>query len=98
MTAKRTAGGPAVKRGAPPGNKNAIGNLGNWYPRGNFVTRHLMSKLLGSSGYSDAQRTKLVHKLTQRLFDRAIAGDLQAIKEICNRMEGRPRRTPNRNS
>jgi uncharacterized protein YjcR len=79
------------RRGAPLGNKNAAGNAGNWYPRGNFVTRHLISKLLADSNYSAPQRAKLVRKLAERLIDSALAGDMAAIKEIFDRIEGRPR-------
>jgi hypothetical protein len=82
----------ASRRGAPLGNKNAIGNSGNWYPRGNFVTRHLISKLLANSAYSAPQRAKLLRKLAERLFDSALAGEMSAIKEIFMRVEGPPRK------
>jgi hypothetical protein len=92
MPAKSFPGKSASKRGAPLGNTNAAGNAGNWYPRGNFITRHLISRLLANSDYSAPQRAKLVRKLTERLFDNALAGDLVAIKEIFNRIEGRLRK------
>jgi uncharacterized protein YjcR len=82
----------ASKRGAPLGNKNAAGNAGNWYPRGNFITQRLMSELLADSDYTAPQRTKLARKLAERLLDKAMTGDMTAIKEIINRIEGRSRR------
>jgi hypothetical protein len=58
-----------LRRGAPPGNKNAAGN---WYPRGNFITRRLMTDLLADSDYSAPQRAKLVHHLVKRLIHNAL--------------------------
>jgi uncharacterized protein YjcR len=81
------------KRGAPPGNKNAIGNPGNWYPRGKFVTRQLISTLLADSGYSPVQQSKLVRRIVKQLIMKALDGDMRAIKEIWTRVEGKvPRR------
>jgi hypothetical protein len=42
-----------------PGNKNAIGNPGNWYPRGNFITRQLVSQLLADPAYGAAEQGQL---------------------------------------
>jgi hypothetical protein len=80
---------PAFRRGAQPGNKNALGNAGNWYPRGDFVTRQLMTKLLAEPEYGAPQRAKLVRHLVKQLIRKALAGDKAAIKEIFNRVEGR---------
>jgi uncharacterized protein YjcR len=75
MPTKSFPGKPAAsKRGAPLGNKNAAGNAGNWYPRGNFITRHLISTLLANSDYCEPQRAKLVRKLAERLARRPLKG------------------------
>jgi hypothetical protein len=83
------------KRGAPPGNKNAAGNSGNWYPRGNFVTRQMITMLLADSDYSPALQSKLVRRIVKQLIMKALDGDMRAIKEIFRRVEGRPRRVSN---
>jgi hypothetical protein len=80
------------RRGAPPGNKNAAGNAGKWYPRGNFLTRQLMTEFLANSGYSAPQRARLVRLLVKLLVERALAGDRAVIKEVFNLVEGRPRK------
>ena len=80
------------KRGAPPGNQNAVGNSGNWYPRGKFITKQLISQLLADYSHEPRRRGKLVRKLCERLVESALSGDMIAIKEICHRIEGRPGR------
>lgn len=79
-------------RGAPPGNQNAAGNAGNWYPRGKFITKQLISQLLADYSHEPRRRGKLVRKLCERLVESALSGDMIAIKEICHRIEGRPGR------
>lgn len=84
------------RRGAPPGNQNAAGNSGNWYPRGKFITKQLISQLLADYSDEPRRRGKLVRKLCERLVEGALSGDAIAIKEICHRIEGRPGRAASR--
>ena len=39
---------------------------------------------------ADGKKTKKLSIIADRLVDLAMSGDLSAIKEICNRVDGRP--------
>lgn len=39
---------------------------------------------------TDAEGTKKITRVAEALVDAAVAGDIQAIKEINDRMDGRP--------
>jgi hypothetical protein len=58
------------------------------YPSGNFIPRQLMTKLLADSAYTAPHQAMLVRHLVQRLVSKAFRGDIIAIKEVANRVEG----------
>jgi hypothetical protein len=76
-------------RGAPRGNKNALGNQGNWYPRPHLVTGRLIATMMMDC--SANRRGKLAKYLAKVLIRKALDGSLPAIKLILERIEGRTR-------
>ena len=81
--------GRVATRGAPLGNKNALGNPGNWYPRTNFISLTLRKALFADGRFDDAEKSKLVRKLVSRWCQRALNGDVRSLAEILKRVEGR---------
>jgi hypothetical protein len=57
-----------------------------------------MTKLLADSAYTAPHQAMLVRHLVQRLVSKAFRGDIIAIKEVANRVEGRLRNNGTLNS
>jgi hypothetical protein len=64
-----------AERGAPEGNKNASKNK----PWAEAVNRALL-----------AEDGKKLRALADKLIDRALEGDVAALKEVGDRMDGKP--------
>ena len=78
--------GPPAAHPFKPGNKAAVGNRGPSRP--DFLTQTLISQL-NEVDRTTGQPKK--HLLVERLIARALDGDAQCMREIFNRVEGRPR-------
>ncbi len=68
-----------MDRGAQPGNTNAT--------KGKLITEQIMIALKEECDLNGGKTTK-ARKLASALVDRAIDGDMQAVKEVLNRAEG----------
>ena len=64
-----------AERGAPEGNKNAVKNR----PWAEALNRALL-----------AEDGKKLRALADRIIDKALEGDVQALKEVGDRMDGKP--------
>ena len=64
-----------AERGGQPGNKNATKNK----PWSDAINRALLA--------NDGQKLRA---LADKLIDKALEGDVQALKEIGDRVEGKP--------
>lgn len=67
-----------AERGAPIGNKNATKNK----PWSEAINRVLL-----------AEDGKKLRALAEKLVEKALEGDVQAIKEVGDRQEGKPAQT-----
>ena len=68
-----------MNRGAQPGNTNAT--------KGKLITEQIMIALKEECDLNGGKTTK-ARKLASTLVDRAIDGDMAAVKEVLNRAEG----------
>ena len=50
----------------------------------------LILALMREAEDGEGVATKKLHLIAARLVDKALAGDIPAIKEICDRVDGRP--------
>ena len=70
--------------GAPIGNKNATKNR-QWH--------QALDKVLAKEGGSKSEKYFKLQEIAEKLVEKAKEGALQAIKEIGDRMDGRPHAT-----
>lgn len=69
------------KVGAPLGNTNSS--------RGRLVTDQIMIALKEECEH-EGEKTNKMRKLASMLVDKALDGDMSAVKEVMDRAEGRP--------
>src|ERR1700676_4930877 len=50
----------------------------------------LILALMREAEDGDGAPTKKLHLIAGKLVEKAVAGDIQAIKEVCDRVDGKP--------
>ncbi len=50
----------------------------------------LILALMREAGDGESDAIKKLHVIAAKLVEKAMAGDIQAIKEVCDRVDGRP--------